>query len=414
MRRGSAATFCRHPLEASRGVIITTCVLLASFVAACAGAANVQQNELGVSGAVPDVQKAESTDLYPIVRNGKFGFIDKHGRVVIKPQFLYAGPFPFREWPAVVLLGDIKNNKYAFIDVTGRIVIETEDSPSEMGFSSGVVVMKVKNSSSHYYMDKNGNEVAGYFDQAKDCTEGLCAVRMDSMGPRHWGYINTAGKLVVRGQYDWSGSFSEGLARVNLGDRWGYIDRAGKAITPLKFEKAWDFSDRMAQVQLGGKWGYIDGGGRLAIAPQFEESQPFNDGLARVKVNGLWGFIDRSGEIVIAPQFDSAQDFSEHWAAVAKGGKSYYIDRSGKTVLDAPFYGVGPFRNGVALFRDGDKVGLIDKTGKVLVEMQSASLEMVSEELIRVIVRDQGGGYGSPKGMGYIDYGGRYVWKPTN
>src|SRR5215472_5688181 len=37
---------------------------------------------------------AKDTDpLFPIVEHGKWGYIDKTGKVVIKPEFYYAGPF---------------------------------------------------------------------------------------------------------------------------------------------------------------------------------------------------------------------------------------------------------------------------------------------------------------------------------
>ena len=69
-----------------------------------------------------------SDDLYWIIENGRFGFIDSKGVVVIKPQFLMVDLF--REGLAAVLLGDLQKHKTAFIDTKGRIVFETGDSPS--------------------------------------------------------------------------------------------------------------------------------------------------------------------------------------------------------------------------------------------------------------------------------------------
>ncbi|EAH9640326.1 WG repeat-containing protein, partial [Campylobacter coli] len=50
--------------------------------------------------------------------NGKYGFIDKNGEFVIKPNFDDA--WYFREGLAKVGL----NGKYGFIDKSGKIVIE--------------------------------------------------------------------------------------------------------------------------------------------------------------------------------------------------------------------------------------------------------------------------------------------------
>jgi WG containing repeat len=118
--------------------------------------------------------KTES-DLYPIVQNGRVGFIDSKGRVVIRPRFLAASNFS--EGLALVTIRNEQNQKYAFIDTSGRIVIRTDASPSAKGFSDGVAVLL--SGASHCYIDKKGQMIAGYFGRAEDCTEGLCAIRFD-------------------------------------------------------------------------------------------------------------------------------------------------------------------------------------------------------------------------------------------
>jgi hypothetical protein len=362
--------------------------------------------------------RTESVNLYWIIQNEKVGFIDSKGRVVIKPQFLAARPFS--EGLAAVAIGNMQNYKSAFIDTTGRIVFETDASPSEKGFSSGVVLLLANSSASDFYMDKTGKWVAGYFDRAEDCTEGLCAVRLESMGSDHWGYINTSGAIVIKGQYDWAKPFSNGIARVGIitgkphvengipavDAKVGYIDRSGKMITPLKFDSAGDFSDGMAQVRLGDKWGYINQTGDLVIAPHYEDTHAFKDGLARVKAKGLWGYIDKAGKMIIPAQFEYVDDFAEDWAAVRQGGRAFYVDRAGRTVLTTPFEYVGEFRNGIAGVKINNKVGLINKKGKIIVNPQFASLEVVSEGLIRVEDNE--------KGFGYINYSGEFIWKPTH
>lgn len=361
--------------------------------------------------------RTESGTLYPIIQNGKFGFIDGKGRVVIKPQFLDA--FPFSEGLAAVEIANHQNNKVAFIDMAGRIVFKIDGSPSEKGFSSGVAVLLKNSSSSIYYIDKTGKRIGGYYADGEDCTEGLCAVRMDSMGPRHWGYITTSDAIIVKGQYDWARPFSEGIARVGImtgephlengasavDGKEGYIDRSGKMITPLKFDKASDFRDGMAQVKLGDKWGYINHTGDLVIAPQYEETHAFKDGLAGVKVKGLWGFIDQSGKMIIPAQFEFVDDFYEDWAAVKLAGRAFYVDRVGRTVLTTPFENVRRFRNARASVTLNGRSGLIDREGKIIVKPQFASIEMVSDELIRVGDRE--------KGVGYLNYSGEFIWKLT-
>lgn len=42
-----------------------------------------------------------------------------------------------------------------------------------------------------------------------------------------WGYINKSGTMVVKPRFERALGFSQGRARVRVGDKWGYIDRKG-------------------------------------------------------------------------------------------------------------------------------------------------------------------------------------------
>ncbi len=93
-------------------------------------------------------------------------------------------------------------------------------------------------------------------------------------------------------------------------------------------------SEGLARVQLGNKYGFIDRSGQMVINPQFGFAESFSEGLARVQLGNKYGFIDRSGQMVINPQFDSAGSFSEGLAAVELGDDSYRINKQGQILLD--------------------------------------------------------------------------------
>lgn len=56
--------------------------------------------------------------------NGKYGYIDEKGAVVIKPQ--YTGAQPFRERRAVVNLAPDYGNQYGLIDTNGKVILKPE------------------------------------------------------------------------------------------------------------------------------------------------------------------------------------------------------------------------------------------------------------------------------------------------
>ena len=66
---------------------------------------------------------------------------------------------------------------------------------------------------------------------------------------------------IISKKYDDAGSFSEGLAAVEINGKWGFIDHTGKEIIPLKYDDAGSFSEGLAPVKLDGKWGQIDKNG---------------------------------------------------------------------------------------------------------------------------------------------------------
>src|SRR5215210_5075611 len=61
-------------------------------------------------------------------------------------------------------------------------------------------------------------------------TSGLFPVRQDGK----WGYINKAGEVVIKLQFDDAWDFSEGLAYVRVGSRRGIIDASGKMVVDLQ------------------------------------------------------------------------------------------------------------------------------------------------------------------------------------
>ena len=72
--------------------------------------------------------------LFPIEEKGKYGFINKTGKVVITPQFEFAESFS--EGMAAVSVG----GKRGFIDAAGKIIIAAQydkTTPFSEGMASG-------------------------------------------------------------------------------------------------------------------------------------------------------------------------------------------------------------------------------------------------------------------------------------
>jgi hypothetical protein len=357
-------------------------------------------------------QEKQSSDLFKIRVNGKFGFIDRSGNVVIQPQF--QGVYDFSNGLAKIYVGGKFDT--AYIDETGKIVIEPlfdiggifSEGFAWVGFDPTKTEYKIGNKT-HYssqsshsfnykigFIDKSGKFITEpIFTFAGNFSEGLAFVRTKE---NKFGFIDKTGKFVITPKFDWADNFSEGLALVFVKGKYGFIDKTGKIIIKPQFTKAESFSEGLACVKIGGtvrepnfgmqnitttiadtNYAYIDKTGKVVFRIKAGEARSFSEGLARFERFGKNGdgFVDKTGKIVIDPKVDAAGEFSEGLAEVFLPGDDYsfgFIDKSGNVIIKTNYHLVDDFKNGLAeiqeLNRNDDvvntKYGYIDKTGKVV------------------------------------------------
>jgi serine/threonine-protein kinase len=188
---------------------------------------------------------------------------------------------------------------------------------------------------------------------------GLAEVKVGAK----YGYIDATGKIAIEPQFDKAGGFTEGLAKVKIGDRSTLINEAGEIL----FDEVSSFCEGLARVRVGAKYGYIHKSGQLAIQPGFDQAWHFSEELAVVKIGDQYGYIDKSGQIICQPHFDQAWSFSDGLAVVRIGDRFSYIDKTGQVITEF-FNEVKSFCEGLAAVNLGDKWGYIDKTGNLVIE----------------------------------------------
>ena len=132
--------------------------------------------------------------------------------------------------------------------------------------------------------------------------------------------MDASNRLVIPGaRFQTLGVFREGRAPVSIGGRFGYIDTAGKVVIEPQFAEAGPFHEGYAMVRDdAGRTGYVRLDGAWATEPLWlQEAYPFSAGRARVRLNGQYGFLDTTGRFVTPPRYLRADDFSEGLAATA-------------------------------------------------------------------------------------------------
>jgi hypothetical protein len=267
-------------------------------------------------------------------RGGRWGFCDDKGRVILESA--YDDVEPFSDGLAAVNLGakvqaplgDTSGGKWGYVDKKGKLVIPVQYEHARP-FSDGLA--QVSDSAGAKLLDNSGKVVVDLGQVIPgDFREGLAPVYV---GPAvagkdwHTRFLDRRGKpaFTVEG---WAEEFHEGMAVVSVkgGEAesinhtsYGYVDRAGKLVIRPRFGEAHAFSEGLAAVRtkkttglrIGDTWGYIDKTGKYRIEPLFNEARPFRGGVARVHIGG---------------KMPVARDVPPYWV----GGEWWFIDRTGK------------------------------------------------------------------------------------
>ncbi len=355
------------------------------------------------------IQRSPTADpLYRFIRNGKMGFIDHGGKIVVKPKLDYLG----------VNYGD-----------------EFEDGLLAIDSSGGV------------YVDRNGKTVIDKsFARSRIFSEGLAVAKSEDSGK--WGYINTKGEWVISPRFDnfpkgYVGPFLGGLAEIEAAGKVGYIDPTGAFAISPRFLQGDYFLDGMARVVVEGpcmyssgpcgdfsglpkgtkfdpslppcKYTFVDRRGNIVSEDRYDGAGAFSEGLAPVRIERQWGYIDKTGKMVIAPQFEAANSFSEGVALVSSKGRYGYIDHAGKYVIAPQFSYAESFSDGLAVVGSRDSgVWYMDHTGKQAIpgkyQIASGFFKGLAHVRLKSVSADEALYLGN---FAYIDRAGRRVFSYT-
>jgi hypothetical protein len=245
--------------------------------------------------------KRSNSDLYrtdQINKDLKFGYINKSGKVIVKPVFREAKEFSDG-------LAAVKNdqNKWGFINKDGKYSIEPKFD-YVYSFNDGYAPVLIDAANNEYsYIDKKGTIVISPdFTSPSVPSEGLI-IGSTASSPDTLVCIDYKGAVVFSIKGDNAGYFKDGLAPVAINNKWGYINKEGRIVINNAFDNVSNFSDGLAAVQVGEKWGFIDKNGKVVINPAYDAVTDFKDGVARVSyiqnsIETKYAYINKDGDFL--------------------------------------------------------------------------------------------------------------------
>jgi len=297
-----------------------------------------------------------------VVQNGKYGYIDHTGRIIIQPRYVWAEDFSHG-------LGTVYAcGHYLSIDVSGNLRPLRIALPGELEIQ--------KEGDKVGFVDEHGQfKIKPTFDDALAFSEGMAAVKI----AEKWGFVDTEGKLAIGANFENAYYFTEGVSIAELQPLGNVlIDKSGKVLAS-DFESMQSTSEGRVPVERNDKKGYLDLQGNVIIPFAYDGAQSFAEGLAAVEKDDKWGYIDRAGQLVIPFAYDDAGQFGNGLAAVKAGKRTGFINRSGQFAFDLPFLDASGFfppaetfghaRAGTAVSRfwtDEQLFGYVDVSGRVI------------------------------------------------
>ena len=304
-------------------------------------------------------------DLLAVVKDGKYGYINHEGKIVISPQFIWAEDF-WRGLGSVYVCG-----RYASIDSSGNFL------PQRIATNGNLEPA-----------EKNGK----------------------------FGFVDASGAFKIAARFDEVLPFSEGLAAVRIGDKWGFIDNAGKVVIHPRFKAAFYFREGVGVAETDSGSALIDTSGNV-LATNLDYIDFIADGRVPARRGDKSGYLDLSGKTVIPFVYDSVSSFSGGLAAVEKRDRWGYLDRNGHLVIRPKFQRAGRFANGLAPARLGDHTGFIDKSGKFAFSLafdQAPGFLTGDEDSDLFIAPTDVSRFWTAEGkFGYVNTSGRVIWGPT-
>ncbi|MGL4367261.1 MAG: WG repeat-containing protein [Brevinemataceae bacterium] len=361
--------------------------------------------------------------LYPFPENGKWGYIDVSGKVVVSPVY-EAAAFFSDGYARIAKFNDSGEYLYGFVNSSGKEIISPK-FVAVSDFKSGLAKVRVKNQYSYLlangtfvskrkydnifvaedgfsryqlnnlygYVNQNGEEITGAcFSQAYNFKEGLALVAVSHSRKEQFGFINTQGTMIISPQYRAARSFSGGFAGVQTDQGWTFIDKNNNVVTDQIFEAVGDFNNGLAPVQIKKKWGYINTAGEFIIPPIYVIADKFSHGLAIVGNGRFFTFINKSGKELAPFVFTRAARFDGNLARVAKNNSNGFLNAQGRYNLTDKITSIGSFQNERSRMRAGNFYGYYASNGSLAVKPSYLYASDFKDELA-VTIAPMTGGY---------------------
>ncbi|MFB6349384.1 WG repeat-containing protein [Moraxella sp. ZJ142] len=250
--------------------------------------------------------------LLPVLKNGKVGYINRQGKVVI--GFNY-DKMPSGSWARGVSDDRIiayANGRYVILSASGRLIRTFDRNVSQMTDYHNGVATVVQNTQ-RYEIDKQGNRIAPTAPIPATIATTTTTTVSTTAAAQNMPQSVSQNTLQSTPQNPSIASINTASTTINPAANAQPISRitliqpqiATQAVqTAQQTNQPANTTTLIKKQQAAdGKWGFVDRQGNLRILYAFDEVRDYSEGLAAVRQGNYWGFIDEKADLVINFQF---------------------------------------------------------------------------------------------------------------
>lgn len=200
-------------------------------------------------------------------REKLWGFIDESGQIRIKPQFTDLKSNSYFNDGACPVADD--NGRYGYIDLEGKLIIPYQfDYAEPFHGKHAIFGMTFKGDLKYGLINRSGLYVVSPKFYGLYPDGNLYLVKNDN----GWGWMDREGEILIEPQFEEALPFNGSeYAPVKLGDYFGFIDKNGRIVVNPQYQMVSPFFDGRALIKNDNDLtGLIDDNLNIALIPQFK------------------------------------------------------------------------------------------------------------------------------------------------
>ncbi len=274
----------------------------------------------------------QSTGLDAIT--GLYGLVDTSGIELVPTKYKYI--WNLQEG----LIGfSTYEGKNGFLDKKGKVVIQ-EIKGNVYGFSNGLAKVDASlanNSEYKYYIDKTGKTVLKPsmkdIEWYEDFFEEVATFKQKSTGLM--GLIDKKGQVVLKPKFQDISYFGNGLAAAKLNDKYGFINKAGTFVIKNEYDEFKSFEQELILVKNGKFYGAINTKGLEIIPFKYKDIYEYKNGLLIFNNEDTYDFYNKDGKLfysITISDNDNVGSFNYGYVVISLPTETLLVNAQGKQI----------------------------------------------------------------------------------